>query len=107
MSGPIRERMPEAETCAIAEESGGMVGGEAGTESCARFAGDAHLAEGGLAGGAGLKMRFGEEELAARHSTRDAGFAIREAAEVGHRLNTDGNPRLSESVKTVCGSSSH
>ncbi len=54
----------------------------------ARFAGDAHLAQGGLAGAAGVGMRSGEaEELAARGATggQSLKFATHE-----HGLNTDG-----------------
>ena len=70
--------LSKAEACAFAAEPRGMVGGEAGAESGARFAGDAHFAQGWLAGGSDVGMRSGEEEVAACRSTGEPGVGTRE-----------------------------
>jgi len=75
---------PKPKACAVAEESRGMVGGEAGPESGARFADDAYSALERLASAAVVGMRSGAEELAARRSTCHSSFAIREEPEIGH-----------------------
>ncbi len=79
------------------------MGGEAGSEPDARSAGDAHFAQGGLARAAGVGMRSGEEELAARGASYFQGAAgqgflatdqhgFRNGCEATAGLsNTDGN----------------
>ena len=70
--------LSKAEACAVAEELSQMVGGEVGAESRARFACDTDIAQGWLARGAGVGMRFGEEEVAACRSTGEPGVGTRE-----------------------------
>jgi hypothetical protein len=66
-------RVSEAEAFAAAEESGGVLGGEALQEQGAGPGGDPDFAEAGVEGVAGVGVRSGEEALAASGSAGEAG----------------------------------